>query len=239
MVVAAAVGSILEYPGSPLHQAVPLPFHRHAIGGTLMGLTAVGLVHSPWGRQSGAHMNPSLTLAFLHLGKVARWDAVFYVSAQVVGGCAGIIVASTVIGSMLAHPAVNYIATVPGTPGALVAWIAEAAISFVLMFTVLATSNTARLSRLTPLFAGVLIAVYITFESPLSGMSMNPARSLGPAVLAGAWRSLWVYFTGPPLGMLLAAELFVRTRGAHAVWCAKLHHDNHKRCIFHCTRPAQ
>jgi len=80
-----------------------------------------------------------------------------------------------------------------------------------------------------------LVAVYITFEAPISGMSMNPARTFGSAYWAHAWTALWIYFTAPPLGMLLAAELYLRIRGAHRVFCAKLHHHNSARCIFRCN----
>ena len=205
---------------------------RRLITGLLMGTTAICLVHSPWGRQSGAHMNPSLTLTFLRLGKIAPRDAAYYVAAQFVGGVAGMIVALTVIGPALASPDVNYVATLPGTPGPVVAFIAELLISFVLMLTVLTVSNTMRIARFTPYFVGVLIATYITLEAPFSGMSMNPARTFGPALVGSIWGALWVYFTAPPIGMLLAAEAYVRVGGGRAVLCAKLHHANDKRCIF-------
>jgi aquaporin Z len=65
-------------------------------------------------------------------------------------------------------------------------------------------------------------------------MSMNPARTLGSAIAAQVWTALWVYFTAPPLGMALAAELYSRLKGPNAIRCAKLHHDNDRRCIFHC-----
>lgn len=99
---------------------------------------------------------------------------------------------------------------------------------------VLGTSNVPRLARFTGAFAGTLIAIYVTFEDPLSGMSMNPARTLGPALLAHTARSLWIYFTAPPAGMLLAAELYIRTIGAEHVRCAKLHHPIGVPCIFRC-----
>jgi aquaporin Z len=182
-----------------------------------MGTTAICLVQSPWGRQSGAHMNPSLTLTFLRLGKIARPDACFYVVAQFIGAVIGITAAATLIGPALGSPEVNYVATTPGARGSGAAFAAELAISFVLMLTVLLASNTVRLARFTPLLVGALIATYITLEAPLSGMSMNPARTFGP-----------------PLGMLMAAELFVRARGTRSVLCAKLHHLNDRRCIFHC-----
>jgi aquaporin Z len=103
-----------------------------------------------------------------------------------------------------------------------------------MMLTVLSVSNTQHLARFTGAFAGALIAIYITFEDPLSGMSMNPARTLGPALLSHTAHSLWIYFTAPLLGMLLAAELYVRTMGAQRVRCAKLHHPASGPCIFRC-----
>jgi aquaporin Z len=240
MVSAALVTSLLDHPASPIRQAIDDPVARRFIVGLLMGLTAICLVHSPWGRQSGAHMNPSLTLTFLRLGKIAPWDAAFYAAGQFAGGAAGIALAAALIGPAIGTPEVNYVATLPGMAGPLVAFVAELGISFVLMLAVLSLSNTARLSRLTPYVVGALLATYITLEAPLSGMSMNPARTFGPALLGRIWDSLWVYFTAPPLGMLLAAEVYVRSRsgGATAVWCAKLHHRNGRRCIFRCAHPA-
>ena len=235
MVAAALITLAINHPASPLRRGIDPPLLRRLLTGLMMGCTAVALVHSPWGRQSGAHMNPAITLTFLRLGKVAPWDAGFYVTAQFGGAVAGITAAFLLIGQALASPEVNYVATQPGTPGPLVAFVAELAISFVLMLTVLSTSNTVRLSRHTPLLVGALIATYITIESPLSGMSMNPARTFGPAFLGQIWNALWVYFTAPPLGMLLAAEVYARTRGISSVWCAKLHHLNGKRCIFNCA----
>jgi aquaporin Z len=67
-------------------------------------------------------------------------------------------------------------------------------------------------------------------------MSMNPARSFGPALAAGALGPLWIYFIAPPLGMLLAAETYVRVRGRHAVRCAKLHHPATGPCHFGCNQ---
>jgi aquaporin Z len=124
------------------------------------------------------------------------------------------------------------VVTVPGEAGVAVAFLAEVAITFVLMLTVLFVSNAPRLARYTGLFVGGLVFLYITFEAPLSGMSMNPARSFASAFLSGNWTGWWVYFTAPPLGMCLASELYVRLRGPAGVRCAKLHHDNPYRCIF-------
>ena len=238
MLAACAFGTLLGHPASPVVHAVPTPLGRRALMGVAMGLTAVGLIYSPWGRRSGAHFNPATTLTFWRLGKIASADAVLYGLAQAIGGIAGVVLAAALLGSWLAAPDVRYVATLPGVVGPLGAFVAEIVITFVLMSVVLGASNTAGLARLTGLFAGALVAIYITLEAPLSGMSMNPARSLASALPAGTWPTLWIYFSAPPLGMLLAAELYVRRRGLAAVFCAKLHHDTSQRCIFHCRYAA-
>ena len=234
MISACMFATLLGHPGSPVPRLVADPLVRRLGMGMAMGLTAVGIIYSPRGQQSGAHLNPSVTLTFFRLGKVERWDALFYAIAQFVGGVTGVCLAAACLGQVIAHPSVNYVATTPGMAGAGIAFLAEFVIAFVLMSVVLRVSNTARLARFTGLFAGALVATYITVEAPLSGMSMNPARSFGSAVGAQLWTALWIYFVAPPLGMLSAAELYRRQRGVHTVICAKLHHHNRKRCIFRC-----
>jgi aquaporin Z len=232
MISAAAFGVALFHPGSPLAGFGPAA--RSAAMGAAMGATAVLIVVSPWGRRSGAHFNPAVTLAFFRLGKIAPWDAAFYVGAQFAGGAAGIFVARLALGDALADGAVNYLVTVPGGAGAGAAFAAEVAISFVLMTTVLVTGNSARLARLTPYLAGALVAVYIPLEAPLSGMSMNPARSFASALAADVWTGLWVYFTAPPLAMLAAAEFYRRAPALGRLYCAKFHRRSRARCIFSC-----
>jgi aquaporin Z len=232
MISACVVVALLEHPLSPFNRGIPNAFVRRALTGIAMGLTAVAIVYSPWGKQSGAHFNPSVTLTFWRLGKVSSCDAACYVVAQFAGGLGGVLIAAAALGAVLAHPAVNYVATVPGAGGSQAAFLAELVISFGLMTVVLTVSNTPSLARYTGLFAGVLVAAFISFEAPISGMSMNPARTFGPALLAHLWAGAWVYFTAPPLGMLMAAEVYVRIRSRRSVGCAKLHHQNTKRCIF-------
>jgi aquaporin Z len=235
MMAACGFATILEHPASAVHEALPDGDHRRLLMGLAMGLTAIALIYSPWGRRSGAHMNPSLTLAFLRLGKIAREDALGYVAGQFCGGVIGVLVMGAALGMLVAHPAVRFAATAPGSGGSLVAFAAEFAISFLLMSVVLVASNSARLSRWTPLLCGALVAIYIAVEAPLSGMSMNPARSFASALAAGQWAALWVYFTAPPLGMLAAGETYLRLRGAPRILCAKLAHHGARRCIFFCN----
>jgi aquaporin Z len=105
------------------------------------------------------------------------------------------------------------------------------------MFVVLCASNAPRTARFTGVFCGLLVATYITLEAPISGMSMNPARTLGSATGAVQFASLWIYFTAPPLGMLLAAEIYLRARGSARVRCAKLQHGPRQR--LHSLRPSR
>ncbi len=233
MMSAGLFAIALYHPASPVVQAIPAPFRRQALMGLAMGLTAIALVYSPLGQRSGAHFNPAVTLTFWRLGKVAGWDALFYVMAQLAGGVTGLLAVAAATGGLVAHPAVGYVVTVPGARGAGVAFAAEVVISLVLMSVVLAVSNTAALARFTGLAAGALVATWITFEAPLSGMSMNPARTLASALPANVWTAFWIYVTAPPLGMLLAAELHARLARL-PVLCAKLHHTRTERCIFRC-----
>jgi len=200
--------------------------------GSAMGATVMAIVLSPWGKQSGAHFNPAVTFTFYRLGNVAFWDAMFYCAAQFLGAMAGVALASFVLRGAPMDKAVHYAATMPGVYGTTVTFAAELAISFILMSTILFASNHQVLEPYTHYFAAILVAGYIAFESPLSGMSTNPARTFGPALFGRYWHALWIYFIAPPMGMLAAAELFLLARGRKGPYCAKLHHHNDKRCIF-------
>jgi aquaporin Z len=234
MVSACVFTALLEHPASPAHQALSNGFLRRALMGCAMGLTAVAIFYSGWGRQSGAHMNPAITLTFLRLKKINGWDAAFYVAAQFLGGILGVSLASLLLMGLLSDHAVRFAATVPGPSGTTIAFAAEVLISFILLTVVLNVSNNARVAHLTGLSAGLLIFTYITFEAPISGMSMNPARTFGSAYFAQVFDSIWIYFIAPLIGFLLAAELYVRRHGLQAVLCAKFHHDHSHRCIFRC-----
>jgi aquaporin Z len=237
MFLTCAFATLLQHPASPVRQLVPNVIARRALMGLAMGATTVAIVMSPWGKQSGGHFNPAITFTFYRLGKVEFWDLWFYVVAQFAGAIGGVCIARYVQKGALGDDAVRYAVTAPGVFGRGIAFAAELTISFILMITILVVTNRARLERYTPYFAGVLIAIYIAFETPLSGMSTNPARTLGPALHAGYWTALWIYFAAPTLGMLVAGEVFLRTRGGVAPYCGKLHHFNNKRCIFHHGEP--
>lgn len=234
MLSASTVAVLVEHPAYPVRDAIADPALRRLLIGIGMGLTAMALIYSPMGMRSGAHMNPSVTLTFWRLGRVDGGLAVRYAAAQFAGAVVGLWVASRALGAPLAD--LHFIATRPGGAGLLAAFAAEASISFVLMLVVLLASSSTRLARWTGTLVGLLIAAYITVEEPLSGMSMNPARTLAPWVVGGVGTPLWIYFSAPTLGMLLASEAFVRMRGEAGIPCAKLRHPSSGPCVFGCDR---
>lgn len=237
MISAFTFGTLLEHPASAVHRMLPNPTLRRLLMGLAMGATAVAIIYSPWGQRSGAHINPSTTLTFFRLGKISKIDAALYTASQFVGGLIGAIIASLILASWVSHPSVNYVVTIPGQLGRWAAFFAEVAITFILMTIILHVSNNRRWQNLTGLCAGLLVVLYVTVEAPISGMSMNPARTLASAVPARRWVDLWIYFTAPLIGMLSAAEIYLRMRGTPTIGCAKLHHNNKQRCIF-CGKPA-
>jgi aquaporin Z len=175
-------------------------------------------------------------LTFLRLGKVKPWDALFYVLAQIAGGIVGVTLAAVLIGGSFRNAPVRGIVTVPGSAGEAAAFAAEAAIAFTLMSAVLTVASKRRFAAYAGLAAGALLAVFFLVEHPLSGTSLNPARTLAAAIGEREWHALWIYFLAPPLGMLAAAEAHLRL-GLAPVPCAKLN-DDHRRCIFRCDLAA-
>jgi aquaporin Z len=205
--------------------------------GIAMGITAIGIIRSPIGQRSGAHFNPAITMTYLRLGKIDVWDALFYVVFQFMGGVFGVAVSALVLRNSLADPSVEYAITVPGRYGTAAAFCAELFMATVLMGAVLWISNRPSVANLTSYFVGILIALYILFFAPVSGFSINPARTTGSAVFAGIWTAGWLYFVAPVLGMMISAEIYLRIYGADRVLCAKLHPDPKYPCPFDCHFP--
>ncbi len=208
MAVALFLALALEHPRSRLHNALASPLLRRLLFGLGIGLTVVLLIYSTWGRQSGAQFNPAVTLAMLYLHRIEPWDAFFYIIAQFIGGWLGVVLAAELFRKASAHPDVKFVVTEPGKPGIAAAFAAEFIISFILMATLRILYHRDTLKGWVGYAAGFLLLVYITFESPFSGMSLNPARSVASAIPARSWKAIWIYFTAPPLAMLLAVILF-------------------------------
>src|SRR5215831_19447170 len=185
MISACAFVVLFQYPTSPVRQVFPDPTLRRVLFGIAMGVTAIGIIYSPLGQRSGAHFNPAVTFTFFRMGKVEFWDAAFYGAVQFIGGLLGVVLSALVLGELVSHPSVRYAATVPGMAGVGVAFLAEAVISFLQMSLILRFSNTLRLARFTGLFAGAMIATYISLEAPVFRDEHEPGAHLR-LCLAGA-----------------------------------------------------
>jgi aquaporin Z len=237
MISACAFTLVLFDPSSPAFRLFPSAFVRRILMAIAMGLTALLIIHSPMGKRSGAHFNPVITLTYLRLGKIGLCDAVFYVVFQFIGGILGVAAAASVFGSSLSKPAIDYAITVPGQYGIVAAFFAELFMAIVLMAVVLLLSNTERFAIYVSYSVGILIAFYTFFFAPISGFSINPARTTGSALFAGVWTAGWLYFVAPLLGMFSAAELYRRLSVNAHVLCAKLHPDPAFPCPFLCSFP--
>lgn len=191
-------------PAGPLAGVLPAGPVR-ALTGALFGSTGALIAISPVGRVSGAHINPIVTIAFVARRKMRPWLAAGYVVAQLVGAVLG---AAVLLAWGATGRAADFGATLPGSSyGPVLAVAGEAVTSAALVLSLLAFVGSARLRRFTPLLFPVLYAVMVYLEAPVSGTSTNPARSLGPALMSGAWRSWWVYWVGPALGVVIALAI--------------------------------
>ncbi len=213
---------------SPVIDAVPSADVRRLLTGVLFAGAATLIVYSPLGRTSGGHINPAVTLAFLWLGKLTGRGAAGYAVAQVSGAVLGALLVRLAWGGRATSVDVG--ATVPAAGGVAASLAAETAMTFLLVTLILNFVDRPRLMPFTAAAAGLLVAVLVFVEAPVSGTSLNPARSLGPALVGGGWSGLWIYLVAPPLGALLAAVLYRWRR--RTVACGKLIHDNAYPCRF-------
>jgi len=204
MFCAGLADIIIDHPEMPVHAHIHSALIRRFLIGLLMGLTALYILNSPFGKKSGAHINPSVTLVQYKLGNIQSTDAVFYIIFQFIGGSIGMYFIYLLLPAYIRHPVINYIVTQPSNTGAVIAFILEFFISYILMVTVLYSNTSKQLSLLTAYFVALLITIFITFEAPYSGMSMNPARSFASAIISGEWKGYWLYCIAPPAGMICA-----------------------------------
>ncbi len=237
MLSACAFTIFLFDPSWPAFRLFPSAIIRRVLMAIAMGITAILIIHSPMGKRSGAHFNPAITLTYLRLGKIGLCDAVFYVLFQFIGGIFGVAAAAAIFGNSLSKPAVDYAVTIPGQYGTVAAFFAELFMAILLMTVVLLLSNRAYLAIYVSYSVGVLISLYTFFFAPVSGFSINPARTTGSAFFAGVWTAGWLYFVAPLLGMFCAAEIYTRINGEDRVLCAKLHPDPTLPCPFVCNFP--
>ncbi|HUZ46155.1 MAG TPA: aquaporin [Terriglobia bacterium] len=221
---------ILDFgKGSPVVALLPDPGLRRLITGFLFGTTGAAIVVSPVGKTSGAHINPVVTLAFWLKGKMTRPHALGYVVAQLAGGIVGALLLLA-WGHMGAS--IDFGATFPGSGYTLLqATLGEVITTFGLIAGLFLFLGHSRLRAYTPLLFPFLYAVMVFLEAPVSGTSTNPARSVGPSVVAGDWHGWWIYWIGPLLGTLLALAFgqfpFLRRFEAKVAKVYHFKHDPH------------
>jgi aquaporin Z len=227
-------GTLLYSSASPISRLALPRAANAAMMGVCVAATTLLLIRSPFGRRSGAHFNPAISITYLWLGRMHRWDALSYVAAQFVGALTGVLVARQFLGHSLSAEPVHYVVTVPGSYGLAAAFLAEFLLSALLMGVVLFTTNHRTLARLSPLLVAAVTVCYFAICSSIAGFSVNPARSFSSALFARIWWGIWIYFVAPCLGMLAAAGLYVCAFGRSRVYCAKVFHDLHTSCPFPC-----
>jgi aquaporin Z len=186
---------------------------RNIVNGILMGSTALCIFYSPLTAPSGPHINPAVTITFLRLNKMCRYDAIFYIIFQFIGGTLSVYLMALLLGTSLTAPPANYAVTIPGKFGALAAAITEYAIALITMTMVLITSNDNNLKKYTRIFSACLVCSWVIFAGPISGFGMNPARSFSSAFPAHIYTAFWIYLFVPFAGMLSAAEIFLFAGG--------------------------
>jgi aquaporin Z len=217
-------GLFLDFaPGSPVAAVLPGQSVRLLLTGLILGATGLLVTVSPLGRRSGAHLNPSVSLAFWRRGHMHPHDLIGYVTAQTVGAAAGTLSARWCWGTRAAALDLGVTRPEHGISTAAAAGI-EALLTFILISGILLAVSSARTARWTPLVAWGLVALLVWQGGELTGASLNPARSLAPALLAPYTAGLWAYLAGPLAGSLSAVTAY-STVSRLETRTAKLLHD--------------
>lgn len=232
MLVGVGAIALMWAAVSPMPGLIPSPDLRRLLTGMLFAGGATLVVVSPLGQRSGGHLNPAVTFAFWLKGNISSVDALLYVVAQVAGALLGVGIMALLCGA--AVRGVEFGVTEPGEGYSVAAaFIAEIGITGMLVGLILFCVNNQRFARYTPVLAGSLVAALVFIEAPVSGTSLNPARSVAPALIASVYAHQWLYIVAPPLGAALAVWLHGRLAGTRpSAGCAKLYHTERYRCIF-------
>ncbi|MGE5814971.1 MAG: MIP/aquaporin family protein [Acidobacteriota bacterium] len=211
--------------GSPVPGVLPDEGSRRLITGFLFGTTGALIALSPVGKRSGAHINPIVTLAFRLMGKMDFPTTFGYVLAQLTGAVLGSL-PLLLWGSM--GSSVAYGATLPGAgyeTGMVL--LGEVITTFAMVTGLCLFLGFRQMRPFTPAMFPPLYALMVYAESPISGTSTNPARSLGPAVISGQWEGWWIYWVGPSVGSIAAC--LVCSALAKRITVAKLYYFDSDR----------
>ena len=235
MLVIVSVVSFDFSPGSPLEHLLPSIGARLLLAGLLIAGSGSLVAISPLGRLSGGHLNPAVTFGFWVTGHVRRHDLLGYIAGQVLGAFAGASLGALLWGSRAS--AVHFAATHPGhgfhdSDAAAV----EALMTGVLLLVIFVLNASNRTMRLTPVATWLLVATMVWQAAPYTGTSLNPARSLAPAVLDRDPASLWVYLVAPLVGAAAAAAL-VQGGALRRPLTAKMFHDSSYRSVMQTIVP--
>jgi aquaporin Z len=216
----------------PMEHLVPSPSLRLLINGLIFAGSGSLFAISPLGKLSGAHLNPCLSLAFWVQGKMHKHDFIGYIIAQFLGAILGTWLVVMLWGRYAAS--VKNGVTLPGDGYALwYVFMAEVAMTCLLVLSIFIFLSSRRLMRWTPVMTWLLVAIMVWQGAPISGTSLNTARSLGPAFVTPLWQDQWLYCIAPPLGALLAVALFqLISMGERELLTGKLFHAPNYRCIF-------
>lgn len=212
MIAACFFDALIEYHGLPFRHMLASALLRRFLVGLAMGLTALYIFTSRFGKQSGAYLSPAVTIVRYRLGDIKKDDALFYTVFQLLGGTLGVYIVYLIFPVWMRSPEISYVITVPSKSGVLIAFLMEFLISFLLIAVVLFMGLKKKWNKYTAYVVSLLITVFITFEAPYSGMSMNPARTFSSAIIAGEWKYFWLYCTAPVLGMLVGELIYRKTK---------------------------
>jgi aquaporin Z len=216
--------------GTPMARLVPNEPLRNALTAFLFGTIGSAIAVSQVGRESGAHINPAVTMGFWLMHKLDLRAAAGYIVAQLLGAWLGAL-PLLAWGSM--GRSVLFGATIPGKGySTAVVLLGEVVTTFGLIATLCVFLGFHHLRRYTPFVIPFLYAIMVPLEAHISGTSTNPARTFGPAVISGRWDGWWIYWIGPMAGMLIA--IAVCSSFARRIEVAKLYHfESDRRRLFH------
>jgi len=206
--------------GSPMADLIPGVKVRQMITGFLFGSVGASIALSSIGKVSGAHINPAVTMVFWLFRKIEGRLAITYILAQLTGAIAGCL--PLIIWGQLGR-SINFGGTAPGTYYTVgQAFLGEIITTFIMVLLLIVFIGFRKIRQYTPYMFPILYAIMVPLEADISGISTNPARSFGPAVITGEWSTFWIYLIGPVTGALLAS--LAGSMLAKRITIAKLYH---------------